>query len=120
MSDHIAEPMTDNTALREILGEVRLLEGVLRQTYDSVTPNNAQAVAADDPYVREAAENIVKTVVTNVGDDNDILVYEEGALVARLAPRDTWTSPLTGSGEITVTAEDGLPSTASIATYTKG
>lgn len=116
-SENIADPMSDNEALREILGEVRLLDGVIRQRYTSVTPVAGQAVSDEDPYVRPAGADIVKTVITNTHASNDALVYEEGALVRRLAPGDTWQSPLDGSGEITVSADPGDPSEVAVATY---
>lgn len=120
MSDSIAEPMDDNDALREILGEVRLLESILRQRYTSVAdPLNAQAVTSGAPYVRPADPDAVKVVITNVHASNDATVLEEGALVARLEPGESWVSPLDGSGEITVTADVGSPSTVAVATYRK-
>lgn len=116
-SENIADPMSDNEALREILGEVRLLDGIIRQGYSSVAAVPAEEVSVDAPYVRAAGATIVKTVVTNTHATNDALVYEGGALVKRLPPGETWTSPLDGSGEITVSADSGNPSRVSIATY---
>lgn len=116
-SENIADPMSDNEALREILGEVRLLDGIIRQGYSSVTALEGQAVAVDDPYVRAAGEDIVKTVVTNTHETNDALIYEGAALVKRLPPGESWTSPLNGSGEITVSADSGNPSEVAVATY---
>lgn len=118
-SDNIAEPMDDNAALREILGEVRLLNDLLRQRYDDIDKANEEAIADGSPYERPGATNILKTVVTNTHNANSITIYEEGALVRQLGPGETWVSPLNGAGDIIITAEPGNPATASIATYTK-
>lgn len=116
-SENIADPMSDNEALREILGEVRLLDSAIRQPYVSLAPpENNQPVTAEEPYVRAANANAVKTVVTNIGAA-DVRVFEDGALVAILSNRDTWESPLSGAGEITVTTE--TESAVAVATYLK-
>lgn len=118
MSDDIAEPMSDNTALRELLGEVRQIDGLLRQQYDAIVGEEEVAVTGDEPYTRAAMPTAVKTVITNTHAVGIAHIYEEGALVRSLLPGETWVSPLNGAGEITVEvgSED---SEIAIATYTR-
>ncbi len=118
MSDQIAPEMTDNQALREILGQISVLESILRQRYTAVAEVTA-LVTDGDPYERVANPDSVKTLITNTGADNTVGIYEGGALVKMLGPGETWVSPLDGSGAITVTAADALDSTISVTTYTK-
>jgi hypothetical protein len=118
MSEQIAEEMEDNVALREILGEVRLLDGIIRERYDSIL-NEEEFVESDTPYAREANPDAVKTVITNMGSTNKATIFEGGALVRVLDPGDTWASPLNGGGEIEVTAAVGAPTTISVATYVR-
>jgi hypothetical protein len=110
--------MDDNQALREILGEVRLLDAIIRESYDAVLPLS-KTVTDSDPLVRPAGSDIIKTVITNAGI-SDAYISEEGILVYILPPKQTWTSPLSGSGEIKVTAAAAQPTSVAIATYTKG
>jgi hypothetical protein len=119
MSEHIAEEMVDNVALREILGEVRLLDGIIRERYDDILSANPVTVEDGTPYTRDANPDAVKTVVTNRGATNKATIFEGGALVKVLDPGDTWVSPLNGGGEIEVTAAAGAPTTISVATYVR-
>lgn len=111
--------MDDNQALREILGEVRLLDSILREQYDAVVGINRE-VTSEIPMIRPAADNIVKTVVTNLGTAIDVTITEEGVPVKVLPPLESWTSPLAGNGEIVATVPAGYSSLVAIATYTKG
>jgi hypothetical protein len=114
-STTIAEPMSDNQALREILGELRVIDNSIRAPYTSIG-NITGAVAPGVPLLRGADPKVVKTLVTNIGSF-DIAVYESGVQVAVVKPNITWTSPLAGNGEIAVMALGGLASAASIASY---
>lgn len=108
--------MSDNEALREILGEARLIEGILRGAYDDILYENAQAVTLAAPYARTANPNAVKTVITNRGAAL-VKVYEEGALVAALAQYAAWVSPTSGAGALQVTC--ATSGTIAVATYVK-
>lgn len=119
MSDTIAEPMDDNDALREILGEVRLLDALLRAQYDDIEHSEDNPVTDTVPFKRTARPTAVKTVVVNQGTEA-VEVFEGGALVKRVDPHDNWVSPTNGSGIITVyAANPSTASTVSIATYLK-
>lgn len=116
-SSSIAPPMSDNQALRETLGELRLQRASLAEQYDAVTGSNSAAASNASPYERAAEPDAVKTVITNLGA-TPIRIYEEGALVAVKAQNETWISPLNGAGAILVDTASGS-STIAIATYTK-
>lgn len=112
--------MSDNQALREILGQIALFRSIAAQQYDDVTGVNDQSVSDEEPYERAAEPTAVKTVVTNVEEDSDpVRVFEEGVLVAVLAYGESWVSPLNGAGAITVDCAEGGSSTIALATYTK-
>lgn len=118
-SENIADPMSDNEALREILGETRVLEDAIRQRYTSTETEEGQAVADGAPYERAANPNAVKTVITNTHATNPVKVYEEGGLVKILTPGETWASPLNGAGALAVTAEAAAPGEIAVTTYLK-
>jgi len=119
-SSTIAEEMDDNQALREILGEVRLLGGIIREQYDDVLKQEGP-VSAEAPVTRNvpATVTVIKTLVTNTLA-NPVLIYEDDALVKRLPGNETWVSPLSGSGKLVVSADVGFASNIVIATYVKG
>lgn len=117
MSDDIAEAMTDNVALREILGQVRLLEDHLKGQYDDIVAVEGEAVTSATPYTRAATPTAVKTAVTNTGGA-DVLIYEGDGLVRRLASHETWVSPLNGAGELNIYAVS-TDSEVAVTTWTK-
>jgi hypothetical protein len=118
MSDSIAEAMTDNEALREILGEVRGIEALLKGQYDDIEGAEDIALTDTESSVRTARTLAVKTVVTNTGTQ-DIWVYEDGSVVKYLEPKQSWESALSGGGAITAKAIAGQTSTCAVTTYLK-
>lgn len=76
-----------------------------------VTPGDDEALLV----IRASNLLAIKTLVTNQGA-GAMEVYEEGFLVAILQQYETWVSPLTGRGEISV-AGLGDGTTCAIATY---
>lgn len=117
-SSTIAEPMDDNQALREILGEVRLNADILSERYDGIDKQSAN-ISTEVPMRRPAKETIIKTVVTNLGGNN-AQISEDGVIVNILPALQTWVSPLSGKGEILVECIAGAPTTVSMASYTRG
>lgn len=111
--------MTDNEALVEILEELRAIEEDARNEYDAVYGSNSEAVTNAVPYERDADDEAIKTVVTNLGDDV-VRIFEGEALVKMLDINETWVSPLSGGGAILIDCAGGSESaTIAIATFTK-
>jgi len=114
----IAEEMDDNQALREILGEVRLLDDILREEYIGIEKIEHD-ITDVSPAQRAPNDRAVKTLVTN-RFDNPANIFEDDVLVYKLKTAGTWASPLSGKGKITVTIDFGFPTSVTIATYVKG
>jgi hypothetical protein len=116
MSQPIAEEMTDNEALRYIVAELRFQNAFSAGQYDSIEGSSDNACSDVTPFTRDARPKAIKTVITNQGA-NDVLISENGYLVRILPPNETWVSPLTGSGNLSITCAESFSSSIAIATY---
>lgn len=112
----IAEPMSENDALRAQVAELRFQNYLASGKSDSVTGVDDQAVATGSPITRAAVAKARLTVVTNKGAKN-VTVSEAGHIVAILQPGWTWESPLNGAGSIICECFGGDSSTVAITTY---
>ncbi len=114
----IAEPMSDNAALRSILAEVRAIQCELLAGYTEITGANSVAITDSTPYTRAANEDVRKTLITNLGPDQ-ILIKEGAVLVGIKAQYETWSSALAGAEIIEVSVATGDTATIAIANYIK-
>ena len=121
MADEIADAMTDNEALRRLLGEFRAYREEQAEEYDEVS--EVTDIAADQnsagTTARAADESAVKTVVINRGSDR-CYVYEDGQIVASVGSNSDDVLPLRGKGVISVAAGIGDSTTVDITTFRRG
>lgn len=113
----VAESMTDNEALVQLLNEVRSIEERMRHEYDDIYGDNEVEITDSTPHTRAEDPTAIRTVVTNLGPDV-IYIKEAGQIVAAKDLNETWVSPSCGKGEITVYVNPEKTATIAITTYT--
>jgi hypothetical protein len=100
----------------ETLEAITLLE---QGAYDTISGSSDFAAVGDTlSTLREADDTVLKTVISN-GGDNAIEVYEDGVLVCIVPPNDSKELPLASKGQIKVKCADTLDSLVAIATFTQ-
>lgn len=108
--------MSDNEALRSILGELRAQNALLLGKYETLEGNQNRPVTSTLSVIRGPKGKAMKTVLTNQGA-NPCEIWEDGKLVYILDPKKTWTSPLNGGGNLQAKCATGQTTTLAHATY---
>lgn len=114
--DLIAEPMSDNEALRRIVASLDAYLALLSGQYSSVETTTVASITTADTALRAVDATAYKTIVTNTGAQA-IDIYEGGALVKKaLAANASWVSE--GAGRLAISAKTASStSSAIVSTY---